>query len=149
MNHWPSSRPKLGGTLFLQLSLDSGQKPRMSLKNICRIPRSWTLADYRRHTCRDGSHIHTSLAQLAPLEKNGLVIWLKHPETRNDSGVCWIVEHVKEVDRFEYLGSGINTGLSSRVGEYLAVEIYRKQVWASVMLSDITGSDAINSYIDP
>ena len=43
----------------------------------------------------------------------------------------------------------MNTGLSCRVGEYLAVEIYRKRPWANVMLSEITGSRAIDNFIDP
>jgi hypothetical protein len=83
-----------------------------------------------------------SRSQVLPFENKGLVIWLKHPSSPHDSGVCVIVERMKEIDSLEWLGSPMNTGLSSRVGEYLAVEIYRKRVWASVMLSEITGSRA-------
>lgn len=90
-----------------------------------------------------------SRSQVLPLEKNGLVVWLKHPATQHDSGVCIIVEHVQELDSLDWLGSPMNTGLSCRVGEYLAVEIYRKRPWANVMLSEITGSRAIDNFIDP
>lgn len=121
----------------------------MSLKNICQIPRSWSLEDYRRHNCRDGSHVHLSRSQVLPYEKKGLVVWLKHPASNQNSGICVIVEHVHELDSLEWLGSAMNTGLSSRVGEYLAVEIYRKRIWANVMLSEITGSRAIDNFVDP
>jgi hypothetical protein len=84
-----------------------------------------------------------------PLENNGLVVWLKHPATQHDSGVCVIIEHLQELDSLDWLGSPINTGLSSRVGEYLAVEIYRRRLWANVMLSEITGSTAIDHFVDP
>jgi hypothetical protein len=62
-----------------------------------------------------------------------------HPATSNDAGVCVIVDHVAEIDSLEWLGSPMNTGLSSRVGEYLAVSVYRRQIWAGVMLAEITG----------
>jgi hypothetical protein len=112
----------------------------VSLKNICRVPRSWNLEEYRRHTCTDSSHIHLSYAQVLESEKRGLVVWLKHPQNKRDAGVCVIVEYVHEIDSLEWLGSPMNTGLSSRVGEYLAVEVYRKRDWAAVMLAEITGS---------
>jgi hypothetical protein len=112
----------------------------VSLKNICRIPRTWNLEEYRRHTCTDRSHLHFSRSQIAPYEAKGLVIWLLHPIAKNDAGVCVIVDHVAEIDSLEWLGSPMNTGLSARVGEYLAVSVYRKQTWANVMLSEITGS---------
>jgi hypothetical protein len=117
----------------------------MSLKNICRIPRSWNLEEYRRHTCHDGSHLHLSRAQVLPFENKGLVIWLKHPTSPHDSGVCVIVDRMQDLDSLEWLGSPMNTGLSSRVGEYLAVEIYRKRIWANVMLAEITGSRSRSS----
>ena len=72
----------------------------MSLKNICSIPKSWDLAEYRKHTCYDSSHRHLSRSEVSKLEQKGLVVWFLHPDkSKNESGVCHIVEHVAEVEK--------------------------------------------------
>jgi hypothetical protein len=116
----------------------------MSLKNICSIPRHWTLADYSCHTCRDGSHAHLSRAALLPYERRNLVVWLKRAETRRDSSVVWILPYVREREAMEdpvHLPmaalSAVNVGLSFRVGSYLALAVYHHQNWAEAMLLQI------------
>jgi hypothetical protein len=111
---------------------------------VCRIPIDWTMLDYARHSCFDGSHIHLSHAQVAEHEKRDLVIWL----------YCGISRHAKSVVQIEELaerdvsfagppsishpaGRPINIGLSFRVGPYLARRVRERERWALVMLSHI------------
>ena len=127
----PSSRPKLGGTPLGGASPDS-----MALKNICTIPRHWTLADYRRHTCSDGSHQHISRAQLHQIENEGRIVWLLVPKDRRDQAVVYVLEtHPGPSTRSWLPCAPINTGLSNRVGEVLAIAVYRNKPWARVMLA--------------
>jgi hypothetical protein len=110
----------------------------MSLKNICSIPTSWTLADYSRHTCHDGSHQHLSRRKIYDADKKGLVLWLREAANRRESSVVYLIEESDPVPKKTARStSPLNTGLSNRVGESLAVSVYHGQKWAQVMLAHI------------
>lgn len=114
----------------------------MALKNVCSIPRSWSLEDYSRHTCDDGSHTHLSRSQVHDLNQQGLVVWLSTAATRREKSVVWILPHRTVSERRAHpggsiVGSIVNTGLSYRIGEYHADAVRRRQPWAVVMLHHI------------
>lgn len=112
----------------------------MAIKNICRIPREWNLADYRQHNCQDGSHTHLSRSQIYIYESRGLVVWLKHPSSKRDNGIVWIVGEIVEIDKIHQevlAASPLTTGLSFRVGAELAGALSRRAPWAETMLSQI------------
>jgi hypothetical protein len=114
----------------------------MAKKNICSIPLDWTIQDYSRHTCTDGSHHHLSHSQVHFHEKNDLVIWLRKSETRRENSVVQ-VQILPALSRAPVTGSlcaprSMNTGLSFRVGEELARSLGLKHEWAQVMYSHIT-----------
>jgi hypothetical protein len=110
----------------------------MSLKNICSIPRTWNLADYSAHNCRDGSHAHFSRRQIYEAEQKGLVVWLRVAASRRETSVVWILpEHDGPSTKKSSATGPVNTGLSNRVGEQLATAVYLAQPWARVMLDHI------------
>ncbi len=113
--------------------------PKMSLKNICSIARSWTLEDYRLHTCSDGSHAHLTRAQVQEKDKQGLVVWLMRGETRRESSVVWVLSnaHPGPSTKSFCATEPINAGLSNRVGEQLAIGVYTRQDWALTMLAQV------------
>lgn len=115
----------------------------MAQKNVCSVPRSWDLVEYRKHACNDSSHRHYSVSEIQKLERRGLVVWLFQPDkSQYAGGVCQILDHVAEVEKiFDQssfgAGSPVNTGLSFRVGEYHAWAIEEKHEWAQVMYANI------------
>jgi hypothetical protein len=112
----------------------------MSLKNICAIPKHWTLEEYSRHTCADGSHSHLTRAQLHEKEKKGLVVYLRASKNRRETSIVYILDSHPGPSTASYSpGAPLNTGLSNRVGEVLAVAVYQRQPWGQVMLAHING----------
>jgi hypothetical protein len=109
----------------------------VALKNICVIPRRWTTDDYAGHTCTDGSHSHVSHAQLQEKERDGRVVWLHRARSRREASVVYILESHPGAATSSPACGPINTGLSNRVGEVLALAVYDHQAWAAVMLSSI------------
>jgi hypothetical protein len=107
-------------------------------KTICSIPRDWTLEDYRAHTCSDGSHHHITRAELKPSEDKGLVIWMHEAQNRRDRSVVYVLPDRPGPQTKSY-GSNepINSGLSNAVGEELAMDVYKKEPYAEVMLAHI------------
>lgn len=108
-------------------------------KNICSIPRTWTLEDYRQHTCDDGSHHHLSRAQLNPSIAKGLVVWLIESQTRRESSVVYVLPeaHPGPATKSYCCPDPLNRGLSYAVGAELAQAIYARKEYARVMLADI------------
>jgi hypothetical protein len=110
----------------------------MSLKNICAIPKHWTLEDYAAHTCADGSHSHLTRAQLHEKEKQGLVVFLRAAKNRRETSIVYILEsHPGPATSCYTPGGPLNTGLSNRVGEVLASAVYQRKPWGQVMLAHI------------
>lgn len=110
----------------------------MALKNICRIPPTWTLEEYSLHNCQDGSHDHLSRAEIREYVQEGRVVWLREAKTRRESSVVWILPSQANPTTKNPCAAGpMNAGLSFRVGETLAIAVYRHQSWAEVMLSHI------------
>ena len=108
----------------------------MSLKSICVIPLDWTLADYRSHSCCDGSHHHLSWAELLPARAENRVTFLVEAKTRKEKTVVWILP-AREASTKSPTATALNIGLSFRVGEELAKQIRRQQSWAVCMYSQI------------
>jgi hypothetical protein len=110
----------------------------LALKNICSIPRTWTLEDYRKHTCIDGSHGHVSRAELKPSIAKGLVVWLIEGQTRRESSVIYVLPDAHPGPATKRPCSPpINTGLSYAVGAELANAFYNREPYAAVMLANI------------
>lgn len=103
----------------------------MALKNVCLIPRGWTLSDYRRHTCEDGSHSHLSASQLRKYESQGLASVLSRASIENPRTVAvrLAAYRVNVVPALR--------DRSCRFGEALTVALSARLPWALVMLADI------------
>ena len=116
----------------------------MALKTICSVPLDWTMVDYARHTCFDGSHVHLSHSQLEHHKKHDFVDYLQKGTCRREKNVVRI-ELVPVADNSwagrpsltHAAGGAMNHGLSFRVGAYLASRVRQKESWAQVMLSQI------------
>jgi hypothetical protein len=115
----------------------------MSKKNICSIPLDWTIEDYNLHSCRDGSHHHISHSQVHYYEQTDLVLWLRKSDSRRENSVVKVqllpAMNAGQVTRSLCAPRTMNTGLSFRVGGYLAKRVRQRESWALVMLSHISG----------
>jgi len=103
------------------------------------------LADYSLHHCADGSHIHLSVSEVTAREQTSVVVWLQRSQSRREKSIVQIHELPGRDTRWagrpsasQIGGESLNSGLSFRVGEYLAKRIRQEQPWAIVMLSHIT-----------
>jgi hypothetical protein len=117
-------------------------------RNICDIPREWSMEEYRRHTCADGSHAHRSIDELRPKLNAGLVIWLVDNRDRGKKhfSVVKLLPTREELSAGACARAGrpgppasepITKGLSPRYGAYLAISVYFKRSWALAMLEII------------
>jgi hypothetical protein len=110
-------------------------------KSICSIPSDWTLEEYSRHSCGDGSHHHLSHSQIHELEISDVVVWLRKSANRREKGVVQILAvpagHAAPLTRSP-ASPDLAKGLSLRVGEQLAKSIRQRRLWAQVMFSEIT-----------
>ena len=103
----------------------------MSSKVACLIPSRWTLEDYARHTCHDGSHAHFSKSEYDQQLRDGAIELVRHPDRR--MGRKAVVRIVRIVRR----------GLSCSVGTELSIAIveasYERATngWAHAMLAQI------------
>lgn len=103
----------------------------VSAKVACLIPSHWTLEDYGRHTCHDGSHVHFSKSQYDEQLRDGSVELLRYPDRR--MGRKAIVRIVRVAHR----------GLSCSVGSELSIAIVEASYehatsgWAHAMLAQI------------
>ena len=127
----------------------------MASKTICSVPLSWTLADYDRHNCGDGSHVHLSFTELSAHEKKNIVKHLRTSKSRNEKTVVQI--EVLEIRDDSWAGrpsarresgEAMNGGLSFRVGEYLAKRVRQQKPWALVMLAHINNCPAKESIAE-
>lgn len=116
----------------------------MASKSICSIPLDWTIADYDRHTCSDGSHFHISHSEATEHEKKSLVVWLRRSAARKEKSVVQIQALAVRDDSWagrpspsHASGERMNVGLSFRVGAHLAKRVRQKEPWAVAMLSQI------------
>lgn len=109
----------------------------MAIKTICSIPLDWTLSEYERHTCDDGSHQHLSFSQAREHETKGLLVWLVQGKTKRERSVAFILPDREAPVTKTPRCPPMNTGLSYRVGEILALAIYAKESWALAMHSQI------------
>ncbi len=109
----------------------------MSIKTVCSIPLDWTLSEYERHTCQDGSHQHLSFTQLREREAKGLIVYLVEGKTKRERSVVFVLPDHEAPATKTPRCPPMNTGLSYRVGEILALAIYAKQGWALAMHSQI------------
>jgi hypothetical protein len=96
----------------------------MPQQPICLVPVHWTPREVHRHSCSDGSHIHISHAERRQLMAQDLVEYVVYPR-------------VLRMKRTVPL-----RGLSAKVGEYLAVQLYEGRSWARVMLAAMFRSSA-------
>jgi len=116
----------------------------MASKNVCSVPLTWTLADYNRHSCRDGSHCHISYSEAASHEKKNILTWMRRSMTRRENSIVQIQVLAVRDDSWagrpsnaKSAGEPLNSGLSNRVGPYLAKRVRQKCTWAIVMLAEI------------
>lgn len=103
----------------------------MAHKPVCLVPHGWTLDDYKRHTCTDGSHSHLSLSQLRKYETRGIarVISRENPDNPRTVAVRVAAYRVNVAPAVR--------DRSCRFGEPLTVALAEKLEWAIVMLADI------------
>ena len=117
-------------------------------RNICVVPRGWDLSTYDKHNCRDGSHAHRTPQELEDDIAKGLVIWLRDSRGlgKKHFSIATLLPTREELSaparaRFGKPGRpasrSLTTGLSYKVGEYLAACVCREQEWALVMLRTI------------
>lgn len=113
----------------------------MAKKNICSVPADWTMQTYSLHSCHDGSHSHLSWAELHIHEEKNVVNWLRRSESRREPSVVQVFivpEVIKANVTSRQVPTGpMNSGLSYRVGPYLARKVRVGEMWALVMLSHI------------
>jgi len=116
----------------------------MAVKTICSIPLDWTMETYRQHTCTDGSHTHLSHAELSDHRQRNIVAVLVEARNRREKTIVKIQLLPERDDRWagrqlrsRASGSAMNSGLSHRVGPYLAKRVRQRQPWAIVMLAHI------------
>lgn len=121
----------------------------MALKTICSVPLDWTLENYLEHRCNDGSHFHITRSQLREHESRNIVKFLRRSGSNRETDVVQIQTLAVRDDRWagrpsrsRTAGSPMNTGLSYRVGPYLAKRVRQRQLWAIVMLSQIRNRPA-------
>lgn len=103
----------------------------MALKNVCLVPHGWTLNDYKRHTCTDGSHSHLSVSQLRKLEGQNLARVIARASADNEHTVA------ARVPAYRINAVPALRDRSCRLGEPLTVALVEKLEWAFVMLADI------------
>jgi len=126
----------------------------MAKKNICSVPADWTLATYSRHSCHDGSHFHLSYAEVHRHEEKNVVNWLRRSDSRRQPSVVqvFIVPEVirPNVTSRQCATGSMNSGLSYRVGPYLARKVRVGEMWALVMLSHINNrrEDRDDNFFD-
>ena len=109
------------------------------------MPADWSLEEYERHSCGDGSHYHISHSELTARKRWALVVILRKGAVRREKTVVQIQE-LAERD-LAWAGrittskpipaEAMNAGLSFRVGEYLAKRIRQRHAWAAVMRSEM------------
>jgi len=112
----------------------------MAKKNICSVPADWTLETYSRHSCHDGSHHHLSYAEVHRHEEINVVNWLRRSDLKRAPSVVqvFLVPEVIKPNVTRQCATGsMNSGLSYRVGPYLARKVRVGEQWALVMLSHI------------
>jgi hypothetical protein len=109
----------------------------VALKNVCLVPRGWTLGDYKRHTCHDGSHSHLSVSQLIKLEVQGTARVIARPSTENPHYVA------ARVADYRIANVPAIRGRSCQLGEPLTLALAAKHLWARVMLADIRHRDVV------
>jgi len=90
---------------------------------ICLVPAHWTAREVQSHRCSDGSHIHITYAERREMLAAGLVEAL--------------LPRVLRLKRTVPI-----RGLSTKTGEYLALQLYRRRPWARAMLADMLRSTA-------
>lgn len=91
-----------------------------SAREICSVPLDWTLADYERHTCADGSHVHLSRSEVAAHQKRNVVLFLRESNSRREKSVVQIHQLATRDDRwagrqlstYAMAGEPMNKGLS-------------------------------------
>jgi hypothetical protein len=96
----------------------------MAQQPICLVPVHWTPREVHAHSCSDGSHIHISHAERRQLIAAGLADYVVYPR-------------VLRMKRTVPL-----RGLSAKVGEYLAVQLYAGRAWARTMLAAMLRSSS-------
>jgi hypothetical protein len=107
---------------------------------ICSIPLTSRLEDYRAQSCGDGSHWHLSWAELRPHLEQNRVVFLVEAKTRKEKTVVWILpEDAPPLTKAPSMTGIVNSGLSFRVGDYLAKRIRQKESWAEAMFQQIRG----------
>lgn len=111
----------------------------MALKNVCLVPRDWTMDDYRAHTCDDGSHSHLSASQLRKHESQDLVRVIVRAGATSPRTIVVRKPAYRDGMRITVVPSLRDR--SCRVGEPLAVALKDKLLWAAVMLADIKRRD--------
>jgi len=94
----------------------------MSQRLICLVPVHWTLREVQRHSCTDGSHIHITHTERRQLIAQGVADYVVYPR----------VLRLKRVMPLR--------GLSAKVGEYLAMQLYDGRAWARIMLAHMLRS---------
>ena len=94
----------------------------------CLVPAAWNREQCEKRDCGRGDHRHITRRHLWDLENTGAVEVLHHPASRRDRGLA----------QWRYKLSAVR-GLSCKVGPELALAVYRRDPWAEVCLSEITG----------
>jgi hypothetical protein len=120
----------------------------MAKKTICSIPLEWDLAEYSLHTCHDGSHQHLSLSQVYAHEQTNEIeiVWLRRSESRREKSVVHIQVAKRHSNGPTSPPRNLNSGLSFRAGEYLAMRVRQRKPWAQIMLSQITMRPIAESF---
>jgi len=89
----------------------------MSRKFVCLVPAHWTAREVQTHRCSDGSHVHITHEERRELMAAGLADYIVFP----------LVLRLKRTVPLR--------GLSSKTGEYLALQVYAGRAWARAMLA--------------
>ena len=84
-----------------------------------------------------GSHQHLSFTQLREREAKGLIVYLVEGKNKKERSVVFVLPDHQVPATKTPRCPPMNTGLSYRVGEILALAIYAKQSWALAMHSQI------------
>ena len=109
------------------------------------MPADWSLEEYERHSCGDGSHYHISHSELTARKGHAFVVVLRKGAVRREKTVVQIQELAKRDVAWAgritasraIPGEPMNAGLSFRVGECLAKRIRQRHAWAAVMRAEM------------
>jgi hypothetical protein len=96
----------------------------MAQRPICLVPVHWTPREVHRHSCSDGSHAHITHAERRQLLAAGVADYVVYPRVLR-------MKHVVPL-----------RGLSSKAGEYLAMQLYAGRAWARTMLAHMLRSSS-------